>query len=229
MSNSARILQESPKFLSMNNFIAALNNDPCAERPQLLQSLYACTGRMHWMWLHLFLQRHRQRNVLRHFISACLIGNIPNDPALYSGFKLDTPKALYNSIQGALQHHSQWLNKIREVTRDGMGWYGMVWERADNEEHVLPSTEAPLDKMPMGGNRLQKTTLIYQVQCSWGCKVILFILFDITLYIYNPIHIYMQSSLDTDGQEVTQLTSGMGHSRESTRLAAKPDVALVEH
>ncbi len=43
---------ESPKFLSMNNFIAALNNDPdlacipCAERPQLLQSLYAC---MHWM------------------------------------------------------------------------------------------------------------------------------------------------------------------------------------
>ena len=44
MSNSARILQESPKFLSMNNFIAALNNDPCAERPQLLQSLYACTG-----------------------------------------------------------------------------------------------------------------------------------------------------------------------------------------
>ncbi len=38
----------------------------------------------------------------------------------------------------------------------------------------------------------------------------------------------MQSSQDTDGQEVTQLTSGMGHSRESTRLAAKPDVALVD-
>ncbi len=150
----------------MNNLLAALNNDPdlacipSTERPQSLQSLYACTGCDYISFFKgigkvTFLDTFFQH---ASFIAGDStlpgsIGNVAssaNDPALYSfirlvgcayfkkhksGFKLDTPKALYNSIQGAtstLEHHSQWLNKIREV----------VWERADNEEHVLPSTEA---------------------------------------------------------------------------------------
>ena len=147
-------ITESPKFLSMNNLMAALNNDPdlaCipyAERPQLLQSLYACTGCDYISFFKgigkvTFLDTFFQH---ASFIAGdCTlpgsIGNLAssaNDLALYSflrlvgcayfkkhtsGFKLDTPKALYNSIQGAtstLEHQNTTLNGLIRYVR----WYG---------------------------------------------------------------------------------------------------------
>ena len=153
---------ESPKFMHMNALLDALINDPDLApvkselRPQLMQSIYVCTGCDYISFFKGIRKVTFLKTLLQYasFIAgdADLLGSIADpdsDNSLFSflrlvgcayfskhksGFQASTPRALFNSVHmsSPQEQHFEWLSQIRAV----------VWERADTENDMLPTTEA---------------------------------------------------------------------------------------
>ena len=155
------------RFLSLNAFSNAINLDPdlasipVHQRPQALQSLYACTG---CEFISFFVGYGKTAFLAILFQYAEFIcmndancqGSIADvdmvhaAPSLYSFLRLvgyayfkkhssaftqQTPVALYNSINNCIstwEHHDKWLGMIRQT----------IWLRTETAAHNLPSTEA---------------------------------------------------------------------------------------
>ena len=159
---------ESVRYLSINNLLTALQNDPdlsqlppCT-RPQALQSLYVATGCDYTSFFVGLGKVSFLATFYQHasFIAGgsdppgtigetCLDSESPSKFSFLrlvgcsyfrqhtSGFKLQTPEALYYSISDATScydHHDKWLAKIRTIVR----------QRVDRENKSMPSTDALL-------------------------------------------------------------------------------------
>ena len=158
----SKSITESSKFIYLNGLLDALDKDPdlvsipSEQRPQLLQSIYACTGCDYISFFRGLGKVSFLKAIFEHasFIAGDAdlpgsLGYIDTNSILSflrlvgctyfnkhkSGFKEQTPRALYHTISNSTsteEHHYEWLTKIREV----------VWERADTEHNMLPTTEA---------------------------------------------------------------------------------------
>ena len=156
---------DGARFLCLNTPLDALLNDPDLAdilpnlRPQGMQSLYISTGCDYVSFFTGIGKASFMSTFFQHasFIAGGTdppgsIGEFSLDaqsPAMLSflrlvgcayfrkhssAFELHTPEALFHSIEGndVTECHEKWLTTIRRT----------VWQRADNESHNMPSTEA---------------------------------------------------------------------------------------
>ncbi len=154
--------KEVPKFLHLKQLNRALCDDPdladipTEMRPQVLQSLYVSTGCDYVSFFAGIGKASFLATFFQHssFIAKGdpegSIGSLPSNGSIWSflrligcayfrrhksAFEQVSPEALYNSIPQAKDiedHHEQWLTIIRNI----------VWQRADSDNHTMPSTAA---------------------------------------------------------------------------------------
>ena len=161
----SRSLKEGSKFLSLHLLLEALYNDPDLHgipldlRPQVLQSLYVCTG---CDYVSFFVGMGKVSFLSTFFQYAAFIAggtiapgsigevNLDSDSssclsfyrlvgsayfrAHASAFEFTSLVTLYHSVtaKNAIEKHDRWLHIMRKT----------VWLRADTESKNMPSTTA---------------------------------------------------------------------------------------